>query len=60
MTDTPAPVAGFAIEKAVVLVAATIAGFIALVHATGWLLAKATGHPSPAFDVAHATLLSRQ
>lgn len=59
MTPPQAPGTGFAIEKAVVLVAACLIAFIALVHGTGWLLARATGHPSPPLDVTHATLLLR-
>jgi type IV secretory pathway TraG/TraD family ATPase VirD4 len=59
VTSQQAPGTGFAIEKAVVLVAASLAAFIALVHGTGWLLARATGHSSPTLDVAHATLLLR-
>lgn len=59
MTGTHHPGTGFAIEKAVVLVAASVAAFIALVHGTGWLLARATGNPAPSLDVAHATLVLR-
>lgn len=59
MSSPHAPGSGFAIEKAVVIVAATIATFVALVHGTGWLLARVTGHPAPSLDVAHATLLLR-
>jgi type IV secretory pathway TraG/TraD family ATPase VirD4 len=59
MTGTHPPGTGFAIEKAVVLVSASVAAFIALVHGTGWLLARATGNPAPSLDVAHATLVLR-
>jgi type IV secretory pathway TraG/TraD family ATPase VirD4 len=59
VTGTQAPGTGFAIEKAVVLVAASLTALIALVHGTGWLLALATGHPAPSLDIAHATLLLR-
>jgi type IV secretory pathway TraG/TraD family ATPase VirD4 len=59
MTGAHPPGTGFAIEKAVALVAASVAAFIALVHGTGWLLARATGHPAPSVDIAHATLVLR-
>lgn len=59
MSSPHAPGPGFAIEKAVVIFAAMIATFVALVHGTGWLLARVTGHPAPSLDVAHATLLLR-
>ena len=57
--STQAPGTSFAIEKAVVIVAAFTATLVGLVHGTGWLLATATGHPAPTFDVAGATLVLR-
>jgi type IV secretory pathway TraG/TraD family ATPase VirD4 len=54
-----APGTGFAIEKAVVVTAAIGLALVGLVHGTGWLLAKATGHPTPALDIPATTLILR-
>ena len=51
--STPNPGA-FGIEKLVVVVTATGALLLGAIHATGWILAVATGNPTPAFTPGRA------
>ena len=44
----------FGIEKLVVVVTATGALLLGAIHATGWILAVATGNPTPAFTPGRA------
>lgn len=53
-TPVKAPGSGaFAIEKAVVVGTGVVLGLLAIVHATGWLLAAVTANPLPQFTVGH-------
>ena len=57
MNQSRTPGTGFALERAVVLLAAMLVALVLLVHGTGWLLALATGQPLPDLDATRASRL---
>ena len=44
----------FVIEKAIIIIVATGLALVAAIHATGWLLAVLTSHPTPRFTLTRA------